>query len=173
MARLPDRARVGAGVSASARSQEQESALNEEHDQQPEKKPDERDQPAADRRTRPAADAVSSFLESQRRTREMINPRTLELIEPSWLKVMSGAAAMQQRSTSPLVLRRWRSTMQASLFPGSRRGPSSNSPVNPAQAWRTIFDQYAMFGPDVILQCCAQAFRDRSSRSLRQRANHR
>lgn len=68
--------------------------MNEEHDQQPEKKPDDRDQRGPDRKPRPAADVVSSFLESQRRTQEMLNPRTLGLIEPSWLKAMSGAAAM-------------------------------------------------------------------------------
>ncbi|MDQ5820812.1 MAG: hypothetical protein M3540_05170 [Actinomycetota bacterium] len=37
------------------------------------------------------------------------------------------------------------------------RGTMQTQRVNPAPAWRTIFDRDPMFGPDLILQLCAQA----------------
>lgn len=39
-------------------------------------------------------------------------------------------------------------------------------PVNPAPTWRTIFDRDPMFGPDLILQLCAQAIGLLETRAL-------
>lgn len=36
-------------------------------------------------------------------------------------------------------------------------GTWQTQPVNPVSAWRTIFEDYPMFGPDVISSSCAQA----------------
>jgi hypothetical protein len=62
-----------------------------DEDKQPEKKPD-----PAPPLARPPCDIITSFLGSQRRTQEIVNPRTLGLLDPSWLKAMSGAAAMPE-----------------------------------------------------------------------------
>ncbi len=59
-----------------------------EDDEQPEQQPE-----AAPAR-RPPRDPLASFLKRQRRTEAILNPRSLGLIEPAWLKAMSGAAAM-------------------------------------------------------------------------------
>jgi hypothetical protein len=65
----------------------------EEHDQA-ESAPEGPPKPA--RTPRPSSDIVGNWLESQRRTEAILNPRVLGLIEPSWLKAMSGAAAMPE-----------------------------------------------------------------------------
>jgi hypothetical protein len=63
--------------------------LSEQREQPEEKKT----RPA---RRRPPSTAVSTWLESQRRTEEMLNPPVLKMFaeQQSWVKAMSGAAAM-------------------------------------------------------------------------------
>jgi hypothetical protein len=103
---------------------------------------------------------IAEFSEALVRVLELTEPRYTASTFPTWRPRAGQEAELASRTAVADRLAGRAAFALAStgaVVDYKPPGTWQTTPVNPIGAWRTIFDAYAMFSPEMIFACCNQA----------------